>query len=425
MKILRRIIRRIIHFLNGREIRRILSEIKIVPFQGEKRSIVFLNSNYYHFTYMAEALRRRGWNALTVSIHSQSTTGLKLTTTEDVNLYDENWIQQARLALQFFKNEMPKYHMFVFYGTWCSSFFHLLTKRDGIPLDTAALKEAGHLIGYSYSGCLDGVRQSVFHHISKGMCEKCVWKDNEQVCSDAVNSAWKNTLEGMCDLISTNGDFVSEDRLGDQYYYDPLLMSLDSEVWSPSIEVPERLLIEKGADEIVVMTAFANQKQRSLGNKDVKGSFFIRDAIERLIAKGYKIKPIYLNDIPQMDMPYVQVQADIYIDQLNYGVFGASAHQALMLGLPLITNFHVKFAENKAHMHFCAEDVPVVHATEETVFAQLESLINDEARRNELGRQAREFAMKWYDSDVCAERFEKIYDLMITGKKVSELRDIV
>src|SRR5437867_11446411 len=32
------------------------------------RSVVFLHNSYYHFYYLAQALRRRGWDAITVSL---------------------------------------------------------------------------------------------------------------------------------------------------------------------------------------------------------------------------------------------------------------------------------------------------------------------------------------------------------------------
>lgn len=34
---------------------------------SNKRSVVFLHNSYYHFYYLAQALRRRGWDAVTVT----------------------------------------------------------------------------------------------------------------------------------------------------------------------------------------------------------------------------------------------------------------------------------------------------------------------------------------------------------------------
>jgi len=35
---------------------------------GKRRSVLFLHHSYYHFYYLAKALRRRGWDAVTVNL---------------------------------------------------------------------------------------------------------------------------------------------------------------------------------------------------------------------------------------------------------------------------------------------------------------------------------------------------------------------
>ena len=52
------------------------------------RSVLFLRNSYYHFYYLAEALRRRGWDALTVSTDDPEGPHANYYHGEDVNLWD-------------------------------------------------------------------------------------------------------------------------------------------------------------------------------------------------------------------------------------------------------------------------------------------------------------------------------------------------
>ena len=41
---------------------------------------------------------------------------------------------------------------------------------------------------------------------------------------------------------------------------------------------------------------------------------------------------IFLHDVPNSQLRYYQAQADIVVDMLTYGFFGATAREAMMLG---------------------------------------------------------------------------------------------
>src|SRR5438105_4953404 len=63
--------------------------LSAVPRQSQetRRSVVFLNNSYYHFYYLAQALRRRGWDAVTVSLEAPDGPQSYFYHGEDVNLY--------------------------------------------------------------------------------------------------------------------------------------------------------------------------------------------------------------------------------------------------------------------------------------------------------------------------------------------------
>ena len=45
---------------------------------------------------------------------------------------------------------------------------------------------------------------------------------------------------------------------------------------------------------------------------------------------------IYFTDVPNRDVRYYQVQADVVCDMLTLGWFGANVREAMMLGKPAI-----------------------------------------------------------------------------------------
>ena len=112
-------------------------------------------------------------------------------------------------------------------------------------------------------------------------------------------------------------------------------------------------------------------------------------------------------------MKYLQSQADIIVDQLNYGTIGAAAREAMMLGKPVICHIAAKIYEHRLPMRDC----PVINATEETIYDVLKKLIlMPEKERKKIGVKSRKWMLKWYDAKVCAKRFEQIYDRLMNGK---------
>ena len=71
-------------------------------------------------------------------------------------------------------------------------------------------------------------------------------------------------------------------------------------------------------------------------------------------------------------MKFIQSQADIIVDQLNYGRFGATAREGLALGKPVVTNCNPSQRDGSSLMSLT--NAPVIHATEETIFEVLKSL---------------------------------------------------
>ncbi len=386
-----------------------------IPASPRKRSAVFLHNNYYQFQNLAKALTKHGWDALTVSLAPRDGPQQKFYHGEDLNLYDADPQQMRAKAGAFFKTVPERFGVVHFYGEGAPSFFvensEFGDPNTKIPWDFLELKRHRLTIGYTPSGCMGGALQSSIHKISGGICDRCVWQLRPDVCSDAANAAWIEKLELLCDWVGLEGDWVTPEREGSRFVRDPIVLALDPDKWRPDLEVPPQFKIEKKSGEFLVYHAVGNYESRRQGDRDIKGTGAIQAAIARLQEEGVPVRLFFATNIPSRDVRFFQVQADIVIDQLNYGRLGANSRESLMLGRPLITS--VRAGQNVASPYLL--EIPAVNASEESIYQELKMLLSDPQRRERLKYRARAFALKWHASDVCASRFEQVIDRVSNG----------
>lgn len=60
-------------------------------------------------------------------------------------------------------------------------------------------------------------------------------------------------------------------------------------------------------------------------------------------------------------------------------------------------------------------EVPLVSATEGTIYPVLKDLLLNPDERRKIGEASRQYALKWHSADACAERYEQIYDGVMNG----------
>jgi len=128
-------------------------------------------------------------------------------------------------------------------------------------------------------------------------------------------------------------------------------------------------------------------------------------------------------DVPNRDVRYLQVQADVFLDMLTYGWFGATAREGLMLGKPVVAYIRPEWLESlRRELPDYADELPIVQATPDTIESVLRDLIAHPDKRREIGERSRRFAVKWHSSDAGARRFDQIYSRLLAGDPL--LRDI-
>ena len=383
-----------------------------------RRSVVFLHHSYYHFYYLAKALRRRGWDAVTVSCEAPGGPHSQYYHGEDINLFGRNNSQFMYNLEEFFALAKKRFDLLHFAGDGCMSFFPDHWASDEPP-DIVEWRVLGHKIAYTISGCNSGVAQSSVTQWSrtkggKSVCDKCPWQHEPSVCNDAKNLAWGGKVEKYCDVIFTEASPALDYQAGIKAVREPATMCLDPSFWRPGLPVPRRFRILRKNGELLVYNAFGNMHLRARNGRDIKGTMAVRAAIERLQAEGLPVRLVFVTGMKNAEVRFLQVQCDVIVDQLNYGRYGATAREGMMLGKPTIC--YINHNEpGPEHVLACMSELPLVSATEHTIYEVLRNLLLDPAKRAAIGRASRAYALKWHSADACAERYERIYDEVMSG----------
>lgn len=383
-----------------------------VPAEPKRRSVVFLHNCYYHFNQLADGLKQRGWDAVTVSVEPPDSRQRQFFIGEDINLYHDDYLVRRQQIRDFLKMVPERFGALHFYGRGMQSFFaesHQSTViPTRVPWDLLELRRHGVIIGHTLSGCLDGARQSAIRKISGGVCSRCIWELRPDICSDQLNASWARMLESVCDWIGLEGDWAVDERTGPKYVREPVVATLHPGYWGPALEVPEEMQVGCESNELLVYHAFGNAEGRRKEGRDIKGTGAVEAAVTKLRSEGIPLKLLVATNVPIDRVRFYKVQADIVVDQLNYGRIGANSRESFMLGRPVITRLMPE--QPPLPPLRSVSEAPALDASEASIEAVLRGLALDPDRRAEMSRQSRDFALRWFSAEVCARRFEMVID---------------
>ena len=392
------------------------------------RRVLFVGHSYYHPWYLSRELRKLGWRADVLNWDPNSDNDLyyhgedfKLTQSDDADA-------DLRRHLRFYLASIRRYDVFHFsnfHGLRFGDVLHNWAASRWSPgAEIRFLKRFGKKIVYSNTGCLDGVKQSTFAAWGdRPVCADCPWRDDPVVCSDEGNSAWGEYRNRHADYQVLFGGNHADWNLDPSVHEAPEFYCLDPEFWRFDLEIPPEHRVDLPERTVKIYHAVGNLESRSeLGsNRNLKSTHIYLPLIEKLKAEGLPVELLFATGIPNAEVRYQQAQADIVVDMLTYGFFGANAREALMLGKPVVCYLRPEWLEQmRCEVPGYVDELPVVSATPDTVEQVLRDLIADPARRREIGRRSREFAVKWHSAEAGAAHFDKVYGGLVEGRPASE-----
>ena len=389
------------------------------------RSVLFIGASYYNAYYLARELRKLGWRATVLTypgdMNEQFGHGSDLAI-EFKRSPQELMRRTARVAKAFLGHSILH-----FSGVNnLRALFYCAPSRFPMPdgRDIRVLKRLGKKILYSQSGCLDGVSQSSFASWGeRPVCTDCIWRTNPAVCNDEKNLAWGRLRNSLCDFqVSAGGnrvDYNDDPRIHEV----PEFYCLDPDVWSPDQAIPKEFELKIPKETVKIYHAVGNFDMRTSveGQRNIKSTHIYVPTIEKLKQNGNDVELVFVKDVPSRVVRYYQLQADIVVDMLTYGFYGANVREAMMLGKPVVCYLRPEWlASIRTELPEFVDQLPIVSATPENVYEVLEDLVRNPSRRREIGRRSREFAVRWHSSQRAAARFDQIYtDLLAGGDGVS------
>ena len=385
----------------------------MLPTRGRRRrvpTVVFLHSSYYHFFLLARELRQRGWNAWAVTLDDPEDIDAAYSHGVDISLHRSNSEFREFTIDRFLGEVKRKCDILYFSGVGmmrCSEEqgdLSLLQPR--FPREFTDLKNSGVRIGYSCVGCNDGISQSEWYEWTGGMCDKCRFQAEPDICSDTRNLGWGHKLAMVCDLVATEQNPRLGYLAGETIVSTPFAFCVDEEEWRPGLEIPDEFQITSDPADVIVLHAVGNFAKRASGTADPKGTRHVIKTVESLRAEGVPIRLHFVDNVASGDMKYVQTQADIVVDQLYFGRYGAMARECLMLGKPVVGFLKVNREEECDEALACLDECPIVNASPETLKEVLRDLVTSKDKRIDIGRRSREFAVKWHSVAAAADRFE-------------------
>jgi len=387
--------------------------------------VLFAGQCYYNAWYLSRELRKLGWRAEVLN-WDDNPDSQNFYHGEDFKFtYDSPEVDRAKQMI-FYLKALARYDIFHFSNAHGISFGSLISdmfRRLGFPEyeEIRLLKKLCKKIVYTNNGCLDGVSQSSLRSWPgpEPICDICQWKDVPTVCSDERNLEWgkiRNSLaDYQCTLGGNRKDYNDDPRVHEV----PEFYCLDPEFWRPDLTIPPQYRLSYAPGTVKIYHAVGNFNLRTdpKTQRNIKSTHIYVPLIQRLKAEGYPVELVFVQNIPNKEVRYYQVQADIVADMLTFGWFGANIREAMMLGKPAICYLRPEWLESmRREIPDYVDELPVISATPDTIYSVMIDLIQNPQKRLEIGRKSREFALKWHSAQAGAERFDKIYCDLLRGK---------
>ena len=385
------------------------------------RRVLYAGQSYYHNWYLSRALRKLGWRADVLNWDPDPGSQV-FYHGEDIHFTGDTPYDLAR-DLGYYLESLYHYDLVHFANAhgirFSSPLRAYFERRRGAGAEIHLLRQLGKKICYTNNGCLDGVLQSSFAKWGPdSVCAICPWRGVDTICSDWRNRVWGEFRNDVTDYQCLLGGNRADFNLAPTVHETPEAFCLDKDIWDPGLQIPDQWRLEpvsKGT--IRLYHAVGNREART--RKDginIKSTHVYLPLIEKLRSEGYHLDLISPNNVPNKDVRFLQMQADIVLEMLTFGWFGANVREAMMLGKPVVCYIRPEWLDSlRAEIPAYADELPIISATPDTVEAVLRDLIGNPEKCKEIGRKSREFAIKWHSKEAAAHRFDTIYSELLQG----------
>lgn len=171
--------------------------------------------------------------------------------------------------------------------------------------------------------------------------------------------------------------------------------SVDPAQWQPSTPTPPRAV-----PRIV----------HAPSHRGIKGTRQIVEAVSQLWREGVSLELDLVEGLTQAEARRAYESADVLVDQLLVGWYGALAVELMALGKPVVCFIDEETARRRVPGDLL-DELPIVQATPADLADVLRDLVtNRRAEFPELGRRGRGFVERWHDPATIGARMRAEYE---------------
>lgn len=150
-------------------------------------------------------------------------------------------------------------------------------------------------------------------------------------------------------------------------------------------------------------------------HREVKGTKYIIEAVNRLIAEGYKVELRLIENICREKAIEEYKKFDLAIDQIILGWYGGFALELMAMSKPVIC--YINQNDLKHIPEDMKSELPIINADVNNLYDVLKKYISTEKYKlKEIGLKSREYVENWHDPDKIAKKMKHYYSLAFNGK---------
>ena len=272
--------------------------------------------------------------------------------------------------------------------------FHLYFGSTLLPRpnpDLPLLRSLGKRVVFHFCGCDVRQRELTLRQYSLSGCTDCM----SRICLHMNHprlAASDLAIVSTPDLL----EFVPGAHL--------LPGPVDLERWTPKAARQEPI-----SDRDVVRIVHVPS------DREIKGTKYLVDAIERLKSAGYPVELDLLEGTTHEQIQSVSECADIAVDQLMIGAYGTVSIEMMAKGMPVVCRIRDDLRQ------YYPPDLPIVSAEPGSIYEVLESLITHPERWAELGRRGIEYVQREHEMHVVATRALSLYNIGLEVDRTAAL----
>jgi glycosyltransferase involved in cell wall biosynthesis len=153
-------------------------------------------------------------------------------------------------------------------------------------------------------------------------------------------------------------------------------------------------------------------------HRGVKGTEFLLDAVELLRAEGLDVELVLVEGQSNNAVRSAMAEVDVFADQFILTGYGLAAVEAMSCGLPVMCNLEDEYVMRIFRLYSFFGECPIVSAPPELLVNRLRLLVTRPDLRRELGEAGRRYVERYHSEATAQFLFGSIYRKLLDGEDV-------